>query len=248
MRAPGLWAAAALCFAAPAHAQSISADDFLASLNGYLTKQWGMIPVGLSGDASFIKVGALYSYAQPRDYCRLLTLAGGERKVDLSPFDDRALPGLPPARVSQVQRYTVQETLAEHLAADLKAQARKAGADAAMLRDRLRSASISFTITRYFIPARPLITSLQRYDAGPLDPSMRGVVAVAQVLVLRDFRFDSAGARRTSGGLQLGFLDVLKGKLSAASGKSAARTMSFPTETVVAFRPIAVSPRLTRPC
>lgn len=237
-----------LMCAQSAHAQSISADDFLTSLNRYLTKQWGMIPVGLSGDQSFVKVGALYSYDRPDDYCKLIKLSGGSKKVDLSLFDENGLSNLPLATSSEIQRYTVQETLAKHLAADLSTHIGRGAASALVLRDRLKNASISFTVSRYFIPAKLLIASIQSYDVGPLDPSMKGIIGLSQVLVLKDFRYNEQSASQVSGGFNLSLLDLIKTKFSGSSDGTTTTEISFPSKMVVAFRPISVAPRLARAC
>jgi hypothetical protein len=229
-------------------AQSIDPDDFLNSLNRYLSKRWGLIPLGISGDQEYVRVGGVYSYSEPDDYCRLLRLAGGTRQVDLSPFDTEPLPGLPSTTLSEVETYTIKEKLSTHLAGDLEAKIKQAGGSVSGFKDRLRKASISFTVTRHFIPAKPLIRAVGNYDAGSLDPSMKGLVAVAQVLVLSDFRFSSTAIKQGNGSLGLGFLDMVRGKLTRSSDEESISGYSFPAKTVVAFRPIVVLPKQNAVC
>lgn len=231
-----------------AHAESISADVFLGSLNRYLTKQWGMIPVGLSGDQSFVKVGALYSYDHPDDYCKLLRLSGGNKKVDLSLFDENGLNNLPSVASSEIQRYAVQETLAKHLSSDLSSHMNKSGLSASILRKRLKSASISFKVIRYFIPVKPLIASIHTYDVGPLDPSMKGIIGLSQILVLQDFSYNSRSANLGSSGFDFSFLNLVKAKFDETNSGTIATGITFPPQTVVAFKPVSVAPRLTRAC
>ncbi|HHF2916327.1 MULTISPECIES: hypothetical protein [Vibrio] len=218
-------------------------DSFLNGLFKYLAERRNMNLMSYHGE-KVAEIGRIYYIEKPTSSDDLQEWA--ERGKDIKLFE--LSQGYDLSSLIEWQKgssYQIQEKLAGHLSAELKATLKKKGINASTFASALKKSEVRFTVYRKVVGGYEVSNRVNQ-DKNKLIEEFNsfgmgeGMLIPFQQLVVADFKYNSQASNELQALIGFDLLSSVKAKLSTGMVSDKAANVTYPASTTIAFKAFPV--------